>query len=375
LTTSSFLDYLFDETLRFPPEQADAVLFLRNVIGVVQKQGLDVEDVLATLEKRAAFLDYLMADPEFQRDVLLGGVQQALRYRARDVAARDFIYDRVIQHYGAIDAKKAADLYRGLFAHIDTWTEQAAGGVLRTLPFFTLNYDRAVEAACSALGVPCVDGIAPVQGETERRWVRTTFHMYHEDPTHLSVVLVKLHGSVRLGRRAMARYGLGEDELVELPEGLQRDPQPYSHAVIYPTRNPKELTDEPFYTQYRVFNSCLQRAALLVVIGSSLRDPDVLIALRTALEDNARLRVLIVDPAANHIEVAGRIHVSPDVIAVERRLFAVEDAATIKRGASAFMATIRGYLAVAVGTSDMHSAFRFGTTREGPDLPGAFPVT
>lgn len=367
LTTREFLPHLFDIAGELDVTNREAASLLRQAVTTAMGANLDVEDVLGTLEKRADFLDYLLADPEFQRDVIKGDIRTAFGYRGRDVVARDFIYDQVLSHYGAIDTTAAADLYRGLCGHFNDWTDVGDRQRMRTLPVFTLNYDRAVEAACSVLGVRCIDGITEVPGHTERRWVRTVFQDYREADDTLSVLLVKLHGSVRLGRRPMQQYGLGHDELVELPGGLHRDPEPYMHAVIYPSRNPKELTSEPFYTHYRVFNACLQRAALLLVIGCSLRDPDVLIAVRTAAEDNPRLRVLVIDPAADHREVASRVHVSPDVIAVCRRPFAIEDAATVELGTSVFMGMVRGYLASAMGTAST-GAHGFGRTLDGSGL-------
>ena len=361
MTTAKFLQLLFENVNRLEAKNKEAGAYLRRVLPAALIQPLDVEDILGTLEDRERFLDYLLADPEFLKDVLQGDTGPAARYRGRDIAVRDFIYDQVIEHYGAIDAAASADLYRGLLGHLRQWTDQVVGHEILTLPFFTLNYDPAVEAACSALSVRCVDGIQTVPGRTERRWVRSAFQTYREHPDSTTVVLVKLHGSVRLGRRPMARYGVGEDELVELPELIIRDPEPYEHAVLYPSRGTKTLTSEPFYTHYRLFSTCLQRAALLVVIGCSLRDSDVLTALRVAVEDNPKLRLLVVDPRAQHA-VAAAIHIPPERVAVEPREFATEDPAAVERGLSPFMGLVRGYLGSALGGEQAGNAFAFGKT-------------
>lgn len=186
----------------------------------------------------------------------------------------------------------------------------------------------------------------------------------------VTIVLVKLHGSIRLGRRPMEAFGLADAELVELPEDIHRDPRPYEHAVIYPSRLPKDLTSEPFYTHYRIFNACLQRATLLLIVGCSVRDPDVQIAIRTAAEDNPRLRILVIDPRAQHEDIAARMHISPEIIAVHRRAFETEPGA--ERGMSSFMGLVRGYMASALGV-EPGFPFVFGRTDEAAQFPGALP--
>ena len=373
LTTLGFLDLLSSSDAELQSRDKEAAQLLRKALHSARLESLDLEDVLARLESRAQVLDALAEDTELQREVINGDPTRTLAYRSKAIIVRDFIYDKIIEHYGAIDPSTSADLYRGLLGHLRQWTESVLGKPLKTLPFFTLNYDLAVEAACSALEVACLDGICTVRGRTDRRWVRTAFQDYREQED-LTVCLVKLHGSVRLGRREMADYGLGEDELVELASGMRRDAEPYTHAVIYPTRSPKGLTDEPFYTQYRVFNSCLQHAALIVIIGCSLRDPDVLIALRTALEDNAALRVLVVNPATDHESVSAAIHVPPDRVTVLQRKFTIEDQEPVNRGTSPFMGLLRGYLASAVGAPSANRAYVFGRTHAAASMPGQFPT-
>jgi len=367
LTTEGFVKHLFDVAGTYKAQDERASQILRDAIGRAIGEGLDVEDVLAALEKRTLSLQLLEEDAELQR-LLPCDRSRAAMLREWIDEARNFIYDQVIEHYSAIDAAGAADLYKILLVHLDPWLGPILGRAVRTLPFFTLNYDRAVEVACSTLGVRCVDGITDVAGKTERRWVRTVFGQYEEREDVRSVVLVKLHGSVRLGRRPMAVHGLADAELVELPEEIHRDPKPYTHAVIYPSRLPKDLTSEPFYTHYRVFNACLQHARLLLVIGCSMRDPDVQIAVRTAVEDNPQLRILVVDPHADHDELASRLHIPAERIAVERRHFDIEPSA--ERGMSSFMGMVRGYLAAALEI-EPGFPFVFGRTNEAAASPVA----
>jgi hypothetical protein len=87
---------------------------------------------------------------------------------------------------------------------------RALCGGRETLPFFTLNYDTAIEEATSNLGIRRVDGIIETPGAPEGRWTPATYTGYQPSGLEQSVVLVKLHGSVnqlvgQLGREAHGR--------------------------------------------------------------------------------------------------------------------------------------------------------------------------
>ncbi|MCU1490465.1 MAG: hypothetical protein JWM85_1870 [Acidimicrobiaceae bacterium] len=169
------------------------------------------------------------------------------------------IYDEVIACYGTVDASEAGALYRGFLGVLGQFD---VADPIRTIPFFTLNYDIAVEQAAYELDLRLVDGFSV--GKPDRRWTPKSYEDYVEDSETPTVVLVKLHGSVRLGRR-------DSGELIELPIGSYRDPAPHHHALLYPSLGPKALGEEPFRTNYSILRSCLMHAELCVVIGTTLR--------------------------------------------------------------------------------------------------------
>ena len=202
-----------------------------------------------------------------------------------------------------VDASASVVLYRGLFeglGHFD------AAKPVRTIPFFTLNYDLAVERACAGLGIPVVDGFDA--GVVERQWTPSVYREYVEQEDSMTVVLVKLHGSVRLGSSG--------GRLIELPPGTFRDPKPYRHTLLYPSLGPKSLEQEPYRTNYSIFRSCLMHAELLVVIGSTLRDAELNALIRGRVEENANLYVLVVAPDADAADAAERIGCNQDRVGV-----------------------------------------------------------
>lgn len=179
----------------------------------------DIEVVLQELEDSSAACDRLkadgtfvptaanafwptlaqagMSDPEISNvaDQLGRNLEGALvSYLALLGQLTDAIHDDVIRRYRAVDPEKATDLYRPLLQGLDSISE---GVPSRTIPLFTLNYDTAAEHAVEGLHLGLVDGFKGVAG---RRWSSSEYLDYEEDPASTTVVLVKLHGSVRLGR-------------------------------------------------------------------------------------------------------------------------------------------------------------------------------
>ena len=243
------------------------------------------------------------------------------------------IRNKVVDHYSSVEPERAGKLYWPLFRGFRDWFRQVPD-LGYTLPVFTLNYDIAVELAARQLSGPgtapeqatdqlpvhLVDGLVQGPRAAERRWTRAAFEEYVESEKHISVVLVKLHGSVRWGRRRLPDR---PDEIVELTPGLGRDPGKFETVVPYPTLVRKPVDQEPFHTGYRLLRACLRETHLLVVIGSTLRDAEVVDELRDALEENADLHVAWVGPNVDHEALHGLVGVADDRLAALRARFEV----------------------------------------------------
>ncbi len=328
----------------------------------------DIEAVLSHLEQSAERAEHLAKDRFFLERVLHKHEAELDQYVAWNRTVRDLIYDQVIDHYSSIDAGDAAVLYRPLLKDYSLWFQPVAG-VGHTIPLFTLNYDTAVELAASSLGVRLVDGLDHHRGATENRWRQAAFENYVESSDETAVVLIKLHGSVRWGRisggNAEAR---ASDAIVELPHFVGRDPGRHTHAVLYPSLSPKPLEAEPFHTGYRIFRRCLDSARILIVIGCSMRDPEIQVAVSDSMDDNRELHLLLFGPETDHEIMARSLHVDPARVAAVRGRF---EAVEYRDGQSSFMGCIRGYAASAVGDSNARASFSFGATRDylTPEVP------
>jgi hypothetical protein len=323
----------------------------------------DIENVLSLLQRNSADAERLRRDSFFMQSVLNNYADSMVRYESANELIRDMVQDEVISHYSTVDADEAAALYEPLIVDFRSWF-QTIPHIGRTIPFFTLNYDRAVEAAASRLDVRCVDGLGEQRGATERRWNRERFERYEEGDQEITVVLVKLHGSVRWGWRG----DIGGD-IVELSAGVGRDPGHFKHVVLYPTELPKPMYVEPFRTGYRIFRECLNHALVLFVIGCSLRDQEIRTSISDAMDDNTELHVVVLGPDADHQKTADDLALDARRIAGVRAIFGTP----VQTGSDKeLMACLRGFAQTASGVGKANNAdrlFRYGTTYDGWPWP------
>ena len=325
-TTRQFLEHFSNEGYKRLVDSAGDAYSARttseiDAIRQALSKGEDIEDVLSRVEQQGQAAQLLLEDnaPGLQ---LPAQVREQLKeYQASKERVANAIYDEVVAQYGSALGDEAAELYRDMFQGFPRWFADVPR-LGQTLPFFTLNYDLAVESAASALGhgelengymhVRLVDGVADSPGAVGRRWNRNEFLHYVEDESRVNVVLVKLHGSIRWGRRD-ARQG---SYIAELPPDVARNPAPYRQALFYPTLAVKPITEEPFRTGYQCFRACLRSTKLLIAIGTSLRDIEINAELRDAMDANDQLYIVVVDPAAKHEEVAIKLECDPSRVAV-----------------------------------------------------------
>lgn len=210
---------------------------------------------------------------------------------------RDLIKDSVISHYCEVDENEAFGLYEPFFEMAGSLLTGEYGiprptEVSFTLPVFTTNYDLVIEKAyehpksCLKL----IDGF-----EREKRAIPQWSSLAYQDyePSGHSVILFKLHGSVD--------WHLTPAGSIQRIEAKQRDPGQLKTTLIYPSRQKREIHDEPFRTSYDYLFACLAHAKVCVIIGFSFRDQEIVEQFRAAIGVNENLSLLIADPNATSI--------------------------------------------------------------------------
>ena len=355
--TREFLEYFKDTPLRKLSQGASrevAEVALQTEILATEK-GMDIERILSRVESTIQAVEHLTADSFVAKTVLGASGSHLTSYKMALEVVRELIYDEVISEYSRVDVDRAAELYRDLFVDYRKWL----GGIPRvgtTVPLFTLNYDIAVEVAASQLGVRLVDGLREVRGAPERRWSAKAFEDYHEDAEALTVILLKLHGSVRWGRQKT-----GSGAIVELPVHVGRDPGEYRHVVLYPSELTKPMHLEPFRTPYRIFRECLNSATVLFVVGCSLRDQEIRTSISDGMDDNPSLHLVLIGPESDHVRTATELQLDASRVSAVGVRFGESLAG---QSGNAFMGLLRGFAdsAVGGGSSNAEMTFRYNST-------------
>ena len=354
LTSAQFVAYFFNSARVRQLDGRDTNI-LSFTTSLRIKPQADIEMILSYLEANVANGNRFRSDPEFVKRVLFGSTSALDPFIGMNQELRDALYAEIMDHFASIQPQKAAELYKPILADFFDWFRQIEG-VGRTIPFFTLNYDTAVEAASRALKLRVVDGLIEVPEAVERRWSKMAFEMYAEQPETTSVVLFKLHGSVR-----WAWSELPNREIIsEVPPRVGLNPGVYTQAVIYPTLGPKPVRDEPFRTGYRFLRTCLGNAKVLFVIGCSLRDSEIQDSISDAMDDNPSLHVVALSPNADHKKVAELTHCDPSRVAAIKQGFGFPSVGP--KGYNDAMGSLRSFAHSAIGDSDAKRSYPFGRT-------------
>lgn len=172
------------------------------------------------------------------------------------------------------------------------------------LPIFTTNYDMLLEdivsefSANSYTGIPLINGIDGLTTE-EAAWDPSLYNCHRKNPE--GFYLWRLHGCVcwfydeARSEICFRRRNTGDLEKVRL-------------CTMYPGNETEYVGNDPYGFAFRSLFSHLQKCELIVFIGFSFRDDDVMHVLLKALDERrGRLKILIVDPLYTHYDVYGNL--------------------------------------------------------------------
>ncbi|MGM1029980.1 MAG: SIR2 family protein [Actinomycetota bacterium] len=150
----------------------------------------------------------------------------------------------------------------------------------------TLNYDRAIEIACERQGKTYDTGIEQWQGGGDWQWAGDA-----------DVRLLKLHGSIDWREENAGRLpGLGTSHVVHFdPDAAARNIVAPSPTIVFGARG-KLRAEGPFLAMLREFEAMLDRAERLLVVGYSMRDEHINVAITRWLNGAAEREITVIDP-------------------------------------------------------------------------------
>ena len=133
---------------------------------------------------------------------------------------------------------------------------------------FTTNYDRVIEefARRQSEQFSLIDGF---RSEHNQEYVFDSNVSEHNDlGSKHPIFLYKLHGSLN--------WVKGNDGRIQRISVETKLDLPNENLLIYPTLSPKEDADtEPYLTLFKKFETNMEKADMLIVIGSSFRDREI----------------------------------------------------------------------------------------------------
>ncbi|HUV60383.1 MAG TPA: SIR2 family protein [Desulfatiglandales bacterium] len=198
---------------------------------------------------------------------------------------------QIFEHYGNLDNSLVVETYKPVFdILLGSLNED------KILPIFMTNYDRIIEYYRESENekVCMIDGFGEMVPDSgERIWNRNVFDNFQAEQGKPNIVLFKLHGSIYWYEK--------NKRIVYAPIAIQRGPKErIKNVLIYPAMY-KIATNEPFFTGYDYFQRCLDNAELGIFIGYSFRDYDTVTKIRSSLNFNSKLTLIILDPNAEKL--------------------------------------------------------------------------
>ena len=189
------------------------------------------------------------------------------RSSQRSAAIKEVLNESMFTHFGGgmLDADKAKRVYRALDGVIGERSVQKICA--------TTNYDLALEKGFSAIGYRVEDGIGQAQN-----WAPWTFDASHlgnwEEIGSESVNVLHLHGTVGWYRR--------EDRVMRMPDMEKYNPTLGDPVFLPPDPDKDPLNEAIVQGLWSAFESALEGATHVLVVGHSLHDRTLVAALNRA---------------------------------------------------------------------------------------------
>lgn len=263
----------------------------------------------------------------------LDGYTQFLRLNQCDDALQDFLrnntrlYDlhicteqavnqisaTTIHHYSKNRvnmAKSAADFtaYNNMKRVIKLYSQLAQlNGDPSWLPVYTTNYDMLLEDLVSEFGNECDSRISitnAIPGVTRENAQWTSKIMEMNGQERSGIYLYRMHGCV-------CWFNNTPGKEVTFIRKHAAEQEKTRMCVMYPGNETEYVGNDPYGFAFRSFYRDLQKCDLVIFVGFSFRDDDVMHVLLKAMEERrGKLKLLVVDPLYTSDDVCDRLKAS-----------------------------------------------------------------
>ncbi len=168
----------------------------------------------------------------------------------------------------------------------------------QVVPIFTTNYDISFEFLRKSLDTSYHIEVEDAFDRDEPGsypWRRWQLYRWKPESGKRHVWLFRLHGCVGLERPPACQGRFTPACLYLDRDGLPAtDISAGDRPLLWWSKQKRPFQD-PFWTEYRYFLRCLDRAKLLIILGYGLQDEHIVRAIQESLHANQELRVLVFD--------------------------------------------------------------------------------
>ncbi len=153
------------------------------------------------------------------------------------------------------------------------------------IPVFSTNYDWSIEQYCDE-DEKYILNTGFSSDHLRRKWSKAQYEDIRSDKA--TIVLFKLHGSTHWVKE--------KEKIISYPPSpSQSGHEPQNPVMLYPARG-KLTVEDPFFTAHNYLKQCLKSGPTCIVIGYSFSDIGIITQVKSAMEEGAKPRFIIVDP-------------------------------------------------------------------------------
>ena len=256
-----------------------------------EKKGIDLEEVLEDIR--------MFMDKDYYTQGKEVGIFEYFSHHFSDILniARRLdlvIRKEIIEHYRYFDD---IDLVLKTYNPVFELIQKEINKSPITIPVFTTNYDTAIERVCYEQDdkFSIVDGSKFEIRHMCKVLSLKEFANFKPQPDKLNVVSFKLHGSICWEEDKRSGF------IRVISKPIFDDPDPDVRKVYIVPTKAKIAHSYPYRLLYEYLQRSLDRAKLFIFIGYSFRDYDSLTKIKSSLDFNPDLKLLILDPRADAI--------------------------------------------------------------------------
>lgn len=245
------------------------------------------------------------------------------------------VYD---QFFDFLSSIRSIKLSKNTSTSIINKTTQVDGHFVFPINIFTTNYDHCIEIYCKKRGIKFIDGF---QGDSFGRMVLNAVQENREffkQKREFDIGIFKLHGSIDWYKEKNSNEIIKSQILLLNRANLIDGGEIEGEVMIYPTQE-KYLFRDPFFEMFHFLKEELKYKHVCLVIGYSFRDEAIKNIFIDAVNQNPKLKIVLLAPSANEIIEKELLQIKSNVVGINGKFDDIGIYEKLKDGIENFIPT------------------------------------